>query len=224
MKQMRLKTRTRLGHVSGMPKRMKPKTAGEHDSHNRYIRIGLVVVAGIVLVLCLAFFAGGGKKGGRITAQTSTATTPTTPTTTPATTPTASSAVDINAVQVPPLSIYMRRNPFEPLVDLSVATAATTTGTGPAGAGVVAVPQALAGPGDPAGKVLSREVTLEGVYEQEGKMFARVRVADQLFDKVAIGDTFGGNFKLLSLGKDSSAIIIYGDERFTVYIGQSIYW
>jgi len=39
-----------------------------------------------------------------------------------------------------------------------------------------------------------------------------------------VGDIFGDNYKLLAIGRDASATILYGDERFTIFVGQSIYW
>ena len=86
------------------------------------------------------------------------------------------------------------------------------------------MPEGLVSGGNTAGEVISREITLEGVFEENGNLYARLRVADKVFDRLAAGDTFAGNFKLLALGKDSGATILYGDERLTVYTGQSIYW
>jgi len=88
---------------------------------------------------------------------------------------------------------------------------------------VVRVPEQLRGGTNPPPEVLSRAVTLDGVTRQDGKPLVRIRVGDELYDNISVGQTFGVNYKLLSVGDDSSATILYGDERFTVFTGQSIY-
>jgi hypothetical protein len=130
-------------------------------------------------------------------------------------------------VQVPPLSVYHRRNIFRPLVAVQEPTTTTnpsTTGTAGAGAGVITLPPELDPTGREVGSVVATALTLEGVFEQNGKLLARIRIGDALFEKVAVGEVFGINYKLLSLGKDSSATVLYGDERFTIFAGQSLYW
>jgi hypothetical protein len=72
--------------------------------------------------------------------------------------------------------------------------------------------------------VLATQVTLEGVSVQSGKASARISVGDQVFDNLSLGDVFDNSYKLLEINKDGSATILYGDERFTVQVGQSIYW
>ncbi len=206
-------------------RKMKPRKQGEADS--RSVRIAWVVGA---LGLCILLVAGviiatgdDGRKNKRITAQEES--------TAPATPNAASSApttkLTLEQVQVPPLSIYRRRNPFEPLVNMDSMSAGTspgTPGTGVAGGSrVVRVPEQLRGGTNPPPEVLSRAVTLDGVTRQDGKPLVRIRVGDELYDNISVGQTFGVNYKLLSVGDDSSATILYGDERFTVFTGQSIY-
>ena len=207
-------------------KKMKPRDAG--DSRNQTLTmVAVALVACLALALSIIFIIGSGKgqKAGRgIVAQTSGPTVSSS-----GTSSTAQTKLTIEQVEVPPLSIYHRRNPFKPLINMEQSaavaptTSATTPGAGPAG--VVTIPPQLEPPGSPsAGEVVSSAVTLEGVFEQEGNRFARIWVADKLFEKVAVGDVFGDNYKLLAIGGDASAKILYGDERFTIFVGQSIYW
>jgi hypothetical protein len=197
-------------------KKMKPRRTGDTYSVRTLVVAGCIAVICVTLVLGIVFAVGGssGKQGKGIEAQTAPGTSSTTPA---GTTVAPSGQTDASQVEAPPLSIYRRRNPFKPLVNME----ASSTGTG---AGVVTVPPGLDGGASNVGDVVSRSITLEGTSEQDGRLFARIRVGDQLYDRVAVGDTFGDSYKLLSMGKDSNATILYGDERFTVYVGQSIYW
>lgn len=196
---------------------MKPKKANGSEGDN-ITRLAVVLVVCAALVLGIVMVTGGkkSKRGVNSLAQASA------PATTPgATSPATSPIIKPEEVEVPPLSIYKRRNPFKPLVNMEAVSVPTpTAGAGPA---VVVVPPELEPEGSRNAGIMSRAITLEGVSEEGGRLFARVRVADQLFEKVGVGDNFGDSFKLLTLGKDSSATILFGDERFTLYVGQSIY-
>ncbi len=198
---------------------MKPRKNVEGEERRLALVAGALVVC-LALVLMVFLLVTGGKSSKPMksaTAQTSPA---------GSTAPSGSSApttvpkVDITQVEVPPLSIYRRRNPFEPLV--FVIHAVTTPTAGTAGAGVIRVPDDIEWGAD-AGKVVSTALTLEGITKQGGQAFARIRVGDQVFDAVAVGDVFASNYKLLSIGSDS-VTILYGDERVTIFAGQSIYW
>lgn len=210
-----------------MPERirkMNPRKAGESGAGGKkkaLLAVSVVLLACLAIVLGLVF-AGGGDKSKSIKAQSSgTAQAQSAPTSAAA----ATESSGIEKVEVPPLSIYLRRNPFKPLVNMEEPTVPTTptTGSGPAG-GTVTVPPALASGSNNSGDVVSRITSLEGVYELDGKTYARIRVADQLFDNLAAGDVFAEHYKVLAIGADSSATILYGDERIKVYTGQSIYW
>ncbi len=206
-------------------KKLKPKKALDSTEYRlRTVAIVMVLCLLLVIGIVVVFGPGKSKKGGT-TAQTSqpTASAP------------AQSAPGIESVLVPPLSIYRRRNIFQPLVDednlagLVATTAASSTGTagGTARGGLpstISVPAELDPSGANAGRVISTALTLEGVFEQDGKLYGRIRLGDTLYEKVAVGEVFGDYYKLLALGKDSSASILYGDERFTVFAGQSLYW
>ncbi len=204
-------------------KKLKPKRALDSAEH-RLRNVAIVMVLCLLLLIGIVVVIGPGKsrKGGT-TAQTSQ--------------PTASapeqSTVNIESVTVPPLSIYRRRNIFQPLVDEDGLSAQTTASSSSPGSGggarggvpsTITVPAELDPSGADTGRVISTALTLEGVFEQDGKLYGRIRVGDTLFEKVAIGEVFGDYYKLLALGKDSSASILYGDERFTVFAGQSLYW
>ena len=204
-------------------KKMNPRKAVESRAGGKrkvYFAVSVVVLSCLAIVLGLVF-AGGGDKSKSIKAQSSGSAQAQS---TPAAATTASTGIE--QVEVPPLSIYRRRNPFKPLVNMeepTVPTTTATTGTGPAGGTVTVPPGLVSGSSNP-GDVVSRVTSLEGIYEQDGKMCARIRVADQVFENLATGDIFAEHYKLLSIGADSSATILYGDERIKVYTGQSIYW
>lgn len=206
-------------------KKLKPKKALDSTEYRlRTVAIVMVLCLLLLIGIVVVFGSGKSKKGGT-TAQTSQ----------PAASAPAQSPANIESVLVPPLSIYRRRNIFQPLVDednlAGLAAAVTTSSTGTAGGAArgglpstISVPAGLDPSGANTGKVISTALTLEGVFEQDGKLYGRIRVGDTLFEKVAVGEVFGDYYKLLALGKDSSASILYGDERFTVFAGQSLYW
>ena len=191
-------------------KKMKPKSNGE-KSEKRLAVAALVLGVCVALVLGIALATGGGRSRRipHISAQDASAPEASQPEPT----------VKLEDVEVSPLSIYTRRNIFKPLVNMEVA-AETTTGTG---SPFVVMPPQL-DPDVPGGTVVSTALTLESVFDEGGRLFARIRVGDQLFEKVAVGDTFAVNYKLLELRSDSRATVLYGDERFTISAGQSIYW
>ena len=206
-------------------KKMRPKRIDEENSNS--VKIARIVGAVGLCVLLVAGIAiatsSSNKGGGGIRAQGSTPTS-TTPGTTPQTTTPAASKLTIEQVQAPPLSIYRRRNPFEPLVNEEAQTTATTiTATGGAALNVVTVPPQLRTDSNGVPETVSTAITLEGVTKQADATVARISVAGQVFDNIAVGQTFADNYKLLSIGGDSSATILFGDERFTIYTGQSIY-
>lgn len=210
-------------------KKMKPKRSVDSAEH-RLRAIATVMVVSLLLVIgILAATSSSKGNKGAITAQTTTSQA--------ASSQPAASSSTIESVLVPPLSIYRRRNIFQPLINMDAGqTQATTTGGGVTGGGatgggatgaadaVITLPPELDASGGAVGSVVSTAVTLDGVFSEGDELFARIRIGDQLFDKVAVGDVFGNNYKLLALGKDdSSATVLYGDERFTIFTGQSLY-
>ena len=211
-------------------KKMSPKVI-DVNRNKGFAIIAAVLVGILVVVLGTLIFTGGkgndGKKG--ISAQESEGDSTgseegeTTTTTT---------GISIEQVDVPPLSINRRRNPFKPLLDKKRTIACEIEEAAPVeplGGGIVTVPPELergrTGPaetGEP--EVVSTIVTLEDIYEDDGKLYASIRVADQLFAKVVEGETFAENYKLLVLDRVSGATVLFGDERFSFFVGQSIYW
>ncbi len=200
-------------------RKMKPRK--QRDELERRLRtIAVVVAVCLILLVGIVLFAIPGKGNKQaITAQTSSA---------PASSAPKTSQQTLESIQAPPLSIYRRRNIFKPLVNMETTSSTTgttsQTPTGGAGPSVVTMPPELDPSGREAGSVVSTAITLEAVSEQDGRLYARIRVGDTVFEKVAAGQVFANNYKLLSLSKDSSATVLYGDERFTIYAGQSLYW
>lgn len=205
-------------------KKMKPKRASEESSNS--VKIAWIVGAVglcILLVAGIAIATGGGngkKKSKGIMAQGETTSPGATPATTPATT---TSKLTVEQVQVPPLSIYRRRNPFEPLVNLEAPLSTAETSTPGGGARTINVPEQLRTGANPRPSTVSYAITLDGIFKQGDKYVAKIRVGDQLFDNVPVGGTFGDHYKLLTVAGDASATVLFGDERFTIFTGQSIY-
>jgi len=207
-------------------KKMRPKRMDEENSNS--VKIAWIVGAVGLCVLLVAGIAiatsGGNKKGAGIRAQGSEPTSTTPSGSTPQTTTPAASKLTLEQIQAPPLSIYRRRNPFEPLVNLEVPSIPQgTLPTGGAALNVVTVPPQLRTGSNGVPETVSTAITLESVTKEGDKSVARINVAGQVFGNVAVGQTFSEHYKLLSIGGDSSATILFGDERFTIFTGQSIY-
>lgn len=211
-------------------KKMSPKSI--EASRNRGLAItAAILVAILVVVLGITVFTGGkdNNSKSRIVAQESEAT----PAAEEGAETVTTEGLTIEEVQVPPLSINRRRNPFKPLIDKK-STITCELGESPPvqplGGGLVTVPPELerGRTGDPAEtgepEVVSTIITLEDIYEEDGKLYASIRVADQLFSKVVEGETFAENYKLLVIDRVSGATVLFGDERFSFSVGQSIYW
>ena len=65
----------------------------------------------------------------------------------------------------------------------------------------------------------TRVVLLE-IREEDGETKA-VLTVDGVTHVVGVGDTFGGQFKVVSLS-DNSGVFLYGDSAFTLAVGQAI--
>lgn len=194
---------------------MKPRKAAD-DLEHRLRTIAIVTAVCLLLVVGIVLVAVPGRnQRGSITAQTGSD---------PASSaPGQSSQSTIESLQTPPLSIYRRRNIFKPLVQEIITETGSSIEAG-AGPAIITMPPELDPSGREAGSVISTAIMLESVTEQEGRLFARIRVGETVFEKVAVGQIFADNYKLISLSGDSRATILYGDERFTIYTGQSLYW
>jgi len=224
--------------MAGKVKKMSPKVIG--GSRNRWLAATAGVLAVLLIIIIGALMLTGERGGeadrGTRAQETQEAAPGATPAAEEGTATTTTEGLTIEQVEVPPLSINRRRNPFRPLIcwkqtwACNIDEAAVTTGEVPAaGSGLVTVPpelqrgrQASGETGEP--EVLSTVITLENIYEEDGKQYASIRVADQLFPKVVEGETFAENYKLLVLDRASGATVLFGDERFTFSVGQSIYW
>ncbi|MBN2169350.1 MAG: hypothetical protein JW738_08905, partial [Actinobacteria bacterium] len=79
-------------------------------------------------------------------------------------------------------------------------------------------------PADASDGIPNAGVRLEGVIEEDGTRFAQIRVMDQYFDKVAEGEVFGEYYKLVDITPNDIATILFGDEKFSIGVGQSMYW
>lgn len=206
-------------------RKMKPRRAGDGQESSSVKLAWLVGAIGLCILLIsgIAIASGGREKQApSIRAQEGDSSTAPAA---PATSVPAAPKAKIESVEVPPLTIYRRRNPFAPLVNMETAkpgtTSVPTAGAGPAS--TVTVPAELRTGSSPVPETQSLAITLDSVKKQDGKAVARIRVGDQVFDGVAIGQDFAEHYKVLSIGSDSSATILFGDERFTIFAGQSIY-
>lgn len=215
-------------------KKMNPRKIGKNRKRSLLITvISLVVVLAVVMGVLL--FTLGERKGGeaQISAQETDETTDgntqegATQEGAQEGQESATTSLSIEDVTVPVIFINRRRNPFKPLVDMKSEIACSEQAPAPVqpAGGVVTLPPELDNTSQGSSPtVVSTVVTLENVFEENGELFARIVVGDQLFEKVAVGETFASYFKLLSLGEESGATLLYGDERFSFYQGQSIYW
>lgn len=109
-------------------------------------------------------------------------------------------------------SVFGGKDPFQPLV---------TTASG-GGGGSTPTPGPTGGPtgggSNPSGQ--SHRVTLVDVFTRGGERMATVEVDGTQYT-VHVGDTFATNYRLLSLTA-SCGTFVFGDERFTLCIGQEV--
>jgi len=113
-------------------------------------------------------------------------------------------------------AVYAPRDPFEPLVTTATTVPGATT-TVP-GATTTTVPGATT---TTQGNVPdTKRITLLEITVDDGVYTAVVSVDDVTYT-VGVGDTFAGDFKVISLDSDSG-VFMYGDNVFTLSVGQSI--
>lgn len=162
----------------------------------------MLVVLGVVAAGALAFLFLSGGEDEPITVDSSPPVRPTIQTPPP----------DDGAR--PPLTDgnFGGRDPFEPLV--SEATAgppddSATPGSNGNGSG------SNGGDGTQA-----QRVTLVDIYTADGERFATVDVDGREYT-VSEGETFAGSYRLLDLRRRCGDFV-YGDERFTLCIGQEV--
>ena len=165
-------------------------------------RRGLLMAGGVSAILLvggmvLALSAGGGTR--KATIAPSLAASQSTTTTAP------------GAAAVETFQAFATKDPFSPLAsDASPAGSSTTTTPGGAGA---------AAPAAPGGT----HVALLDVFTDGDHAAARVRVNDTIFEKLAVGQTFAGNLKVISLSQSSDCgSFLYGDDQFRLCKGQEV--
>ena len=165
-------------------------------SHRRLFAAGGVSAILLVGGMVLALSAGGGTR--KATIAPSLAASQSTTTTAPA------------AAAVETFQAFATKDPFSPLAsDASSAGSPTTT---PGGAGAAA-------PAAPGGT----HVALLDVFTDGDHAAARVRVNDTIFEKLAVGQTFAGNLKVISLSQSSDCgSFLYGDDQFRLCKGQEV--
>jgi hypothetical protein len=170
---------------------------------NRVLLIMLLVLA--LLVVAFVLLSGGGSEEPD---AFPTRTTRATPRTTASATPTAS-AVPTTFPETD--EAFEGKDPFEPLVT------ADTGGPGGESPGPTPTATSTTSTGD-GGE--TKRVSLDDIFTEDGTRFATVTVDDEQFT-VKEGDTFAGNFRLLDLGSNCGTFV-FGDERFTLCLGQEV--
>jgi len=122
-------------------------------------------------------------------------------------------------------AVYAPRDPFEPLITTATTVPGETTTTVPGattttvpGATTTTVPGATTTTQGDAPD--TKRITLLEIRDTDGVYTAVVSVDDVTYT-VGVGDTFAGDFKVISLDSDSG-VFMYGDNVFTLSVGQSI--
>ena len=105
------------------------------------------------------------------------------------------------------------KDPFQPLVQATQTSGATSTSTS------TSTPTPGA-PAVPTSSGQARRLTLMDIFTGDSDPVATVRVNGSEYS-VAAGETFADNFKLLSL-TSRCGTFVFGDERFTLCIGQEV--
>jgi hypothetical protein len=166
-------------------------------SHRRLLIAAGVSVTFLIGGIVLALSAGGGARKTAISPSlvASQSTTTTAP----------------GAPAVETFQAFATKDPFSPLAsDASPAGSPTTTTPGGTGA---------AAPAAPGGT----HVALLDVFTDGDHAAARVRVNDTIFEKLAVGQTFAGNLKVISLSQSSDCgSFLYGDDQFRLCKGQEV--
>lgn len=192
----------------------------------------LLLVGGGVAVLVLLLVVLRLVTGGGDEAPTTTATTRP-PGSAPATTTTTA----LGPGPAETFEVFTTKNPFLPLRSPAggaapAGTAGTTTGGAPGGPGAAAgatgggtAAGARAGTGAQGGGTQPRRgarVALQDVFTEGGRTMANVRVNDTVH-KVASGQTFATNFKVVALSQsDRCGRFLFGDDSFRLCRGEEV--
>jgi hypothetical protein len=99
--------------------------------------------------------------------------------------------------------IYENKDPFQPLIGAGASTRTITTTTTDASGAVVSSSTA--------------SVRLDSIAGDT----ASISVNGTAHAGLKAGDTFAGSFKLISIGT-GSVVIQYGDNQYTLYLGETI--
>lgn len=161
----------------------------------------MLIVLGAVGVLAVGFLLlnvlGGGKEEDTTTAPTRA--------------PRARASATPTPTETPPPETdeaFEGRDPFQPLV----------VPAGPEGEESPPPGDTSEPVGDEDGE--TRRVRLLDVFEDDGDLLATVEVGGDQFT-VAEGETFAESFRLLDLTEECGQFV-FGDERFTLCIGQEV--
>lgn len=173
-----------------------------------------LIAAGAALVVGLAVVVGASLSGGDAPVVADRAA--------PRALATASPSPSVFAAQSPtpvPLTAesFEGKDPFQPLVQATSTPTPGATSTPTPGTTSTPTPGATA---VPTSSGQARRVTLVDIFTSDGDQVATVRVDDFEYS-VAAGETFADNFKLLSL-TSRCGTFVFGDERFTLCIGQEV--
>lgn len=128
---------------------------------------------------------------------------------------------------VSPIPVFTGRDPFSipPALATSTTTSATPTSPGPTSPGPTSPGPTSPGPTSPAPTdpgggssevVGGKTVVLLSVFSSGGQSMVQVEVDGQVFNNVAVGETFdNGRYELRSVSGDC-ATFLFGDESFTL--------
>jgi hypothetical protein len=114
--------------------------------------------------------------------------------------------------KLPPLAIFGGRDPFFPLIreDTTGGLPPTVSPTGSPGPSVSPAPTPTGGGNGVGG----HDVRVLDVFVRDGEELVQVEVDGDVFT-VGEGDTFAGNFKVVSID-GRCATFLFGDEQFTL--------
>jgi hypothetical protein len=158
---------------------------------------GLLIAA--VVVMAVSASRGGSGGGSKLE---------------PAAVGTQTTTTDVPAAET--FRAFATKNPFTPLAS-EASPQGTPTTTAPGGA-------ASAGNSPPTTASASGEhIALLDVFSDSGQTVARVRVNDTIFEKLAAGQTFAGNLKVISLNQGSGCgSFLFSDDQFRLCKGQEV--
>jgi hypothetical protein len=195
-----------------------------------------IVIAGIGLLVIVAFLAvkvlGGG--GGSSSSDTAASTAATAATGAPTASTTTTTAPGEPSTPNQSFDIFTTKNPFQPLVTDSATSdfsgGATTASTSPpvdTSGGAVTTPSTI--PADQA-PAAGTPVSLVEIVDSGGTVTARVIVGSTSYT-VKVGDTFATSYRVVSLNpgpdpvcKDQqpSGVFQYGDTTFPLCVGSQV--